>query len=535
MVVGLTLPWLETMPRALTPGMSLLWLAAAAAGAQPLPAMESNQVVGTEIEVAPQPWGLHAQTTVVYQFHPGFTSPLQGPNSLTPAAQGEHTFDLTLYAGFRPWEGAELWINPEIDQGFGLSDTVGVAGFPSGEAYKVGANQPYGRVHRAFLRQTIDLGGETIEIEADLNQLAGKQSANRLVITAGKFSVVDIFDNNVYAHDPRNDFLNWSIIDSAAFDYAANAWGYTYGVAGEWYQNTWAFRLGLFDLSTVPNSTQLDPRFLPQFQVVAEVEKSYELNGQPGVARLLGFVTHASMGKYDQATALAEITGEPADIAAVRSPHTKYGVALSLQQQLEPDLGVFARLSAQQGQYEAFDFTDVSQSYALGLSMSGERWHRSEDSFGAGAVINQVSAAAQRFFNAGGLGILVGDGKLPRSVYSKRITAMRSQKECSFPLTTSTSTTLHTTVTADPSRSSADASMRSFEGNRHGRTRDIDDWRPNTTAAPLWASNFKPTSASASTPSAGFQSRFQFAWILRITREYSPFSHRLSNSCTRSP
>jgi high affinity Mn2+ porin len=361
----------------------------------------------------PQQWAFYAQTTVVYQYHPAFTSPYQGTNSLTPSAQGKETFDLTLYGGIRLWHGAEFWVNPEVDQGFGLSDTLGVAGFPSGEAYKVGSSQPYARVHRAFLRQTIDLGGDTVKVDPDLNQLAGTESANRLVITAGKFSVVDIFDTNAYAHDPRNDFLNWSIIDSAAFDYAANAWGYTYGIATEWYQGKNVFRLGLFDLSTVPNSTQLDPHILPQFQLVAEWERRYEIAGQPGVSRLLGFAMRANMGEYDQATAIAEMTGEPADIAAVRAFHTKFGVALNLQQQLASDIGLFARISADQGQYEAFEFTDVNQSYALGLSMTGERWSRPGDHFGVGAVVNRASSAAQSFFNAGGLGILVGDGQLP--------------------------------------------------------------------------------------------------------------------------
>ena len=392
--------------------MLVAWLACVLV-AQAKPALAIDQPVGEESVDRQQDWALHAQATVVYQYHPAFASPYQGTNSLTPSAEGKETFDLTLYAGVRAWKGAEFWINPEIDQGFGLSDTLGVAGFPSGEAYKVGANQPYGRVHRAFLRQTIDLGGETTQVEADLNQLAGSQSTNRIVLTIGKFSVVDIFDANAYAHDPRNDFLNWSLIDCAAFDYAANAWGYTYGVAGEWYQDTWTVRLGLFDLSEVPNSTQLDSRFLAQYQVVAEIEKRYELAGQPGVARLLGFALHGNMGAYDQATALSEMTGQPADIAAVRTPHTKYGLALNLQQQLMPDLGLFARLSVQQGRYEAFDFTDVSQSYAAGLSLNGERWHRGEDTFGAGAVVNRESGAALRFLNAGGLGILVGDGQLP--------------------------------------------------------------------------------------------------------------------------
>jgi high affinity Mn2+ porin len=268
-------------------------------------------------------------------------------------------------------------------------------------------------VPRAFLRQTINLGGDTVEVERDLNQLAGTQSANRVVITVGKFSVVDVFDTNAYAHDPRGDFLNWSIIDSAAFDYAANAWGYTYGVAAEWYQDKNTFRLGLFDLSVTPNSTELDPQILPQYQIVAEWERRYALASQPGILRLLGFAMRGNMGQYDQATAIAQMTGQPADIAAVRSFHTKFGGALNLQQQLASDIGLFARISADQGLYEAFEFTDVNQSYALGASMTGERWRRPSDNFGVAVVVNRASSAAENFFNAGGLGILVGDGQLP--------------------------------------------------------------------------------------------------------------------------
>jgi len=372
----------------------------------------------TAVQAEPPPpsedWGLHAQATLVYQYHPSFTSPYQGAHSLTPDAQGEATFDLTLYGGVRLWSGAEFWVNPEIDQGFGLSDTLGVAGFPSGEAYKVGNYHPYGRLHRAFLRQTIDLGGEATAVEADLNQLAGSQSADRLVLTLGKFSVVDVFDANDYAHDPRRDFLNWAVIDSAAFDYAANAWGYTYGLAAEWYQGRWTTRLGWFDLSTEPNGIDLDPHPLSHSELVAEEEARYALAGQPGVARLLAFAMHDNMGEYDRATAIAEATGRPADIAAVRAAHTKTGVTLNLQQQLAADLGAFARLSWQQAQYEAYEFTDVSESYVLGVSLGGARWQRRDDAFGAAVVANRESGAAQRFFAAGGLGLLVGDGRLPR-------------------------------------------------------------------------------------------------------------------------
>ena len=180
---------------------------------------EQAEQVGQEI------WAIHGQATNVWLLQPAFRSPYEGPHSLRAGANGRETVDVTLYGGVRPWPGAEIWVNPEVDQGFGLSDTFGVAGYVSGEAYKIGKAEPYFLVQRGFLRQTINLGGETEKLDPGLNQLGGTQTADRLVLTIGKYSVVDIFDTNAYAHDPRNDFFNWSIIDMGAFDYAANPWG----------------------------------------------------------------------------------------------------------------------------------------------------------------------------------------------------------------------------------------------------------------------------------------------------------------------
>jgi high affinity Mn2+ porin len=150
----------------------------------------------------PETWAIHGQVTFVDQGTFAFRSPYQGANSLSPATLGRETADITLYAGLRPWAGAEIWVNPEIDQGFGLSNTLGIAGFPSGEAYKVGKATPYLKLPRLFLRQTIDLAGKGEGVDADLNQLAGARTSDRVVITIGKLGVTDIFDNNSYAHDP---------------------------------------------------------------------------------------------------------------------------------------------------------------------------------------------------------------------------------------------------------------------------------------------------------------------------------------------
>ncbi len=125
-------------------------------------------------------------------------------------------------------------------------------------------------------------------VAAGANQLAGAHTEDNLVITAGKFSVTDIFDANTYAHDPRGDFLNWSIIDSGAYDYAADSWGYSYGIAGEWTQSWWTVRAGLFDLSRNPNVPAL-VRGFGQYELVAEAETRHTWWGEPGKLKLLGY------------------------------------------------------------------------------------------------------------------------------------------------------------------------------------------------------------------------------------------------------
>ena len=253
----------------------------------------------------------HGQTTFVWQGYPAIRSPYAGPYSLPGSGLGRETFDATLFAGIRLWQGAELWINPEIDQGFGFADTHGAAGFPSGESYKLGSSYPYVRMQRGFLRQTIDLGGEVEKVDADISQFAGTRTANRLVLTIGKFAIVDIFDTNKYANSPKTDFLNWSLINAGTFDYAGDGWGYTYGAAAEWYQGPWTLRAGVFDLSATPaggnspNGGVLDPTF-QQYALVAEIEERHELWGQPGKLKVTGFLNRGRAGKFQDAITLAQ-------------------------------------------------------------------------------------------------------------------------------------------------------------------------------------------------------------------------------------
>jgi high affinity Mn2+ porin len=355
---------------------------------------------------------LHGQFTYVEQETSGFNAPYSGANSLSPN-RGAETTDATLYLGARLWPGAEGWINGEIDQGFGLDDTLGAAGFPSGEAYKIGKNEPYLRLPRLFIRQTLNLDDAPQSVDAAANQLGGSRSANRVVITVGKFSVPDVFDTNQYAHDPRSDFFNWAAIDAGTFDYAADAWGYTAGAAVEWYRNAWTLRAGVFDLSTVPNSAHLDPGF-HEFQSILELEKRHEIDGRAGRILFTLFDSRGRMGLLDDAVRLAESTGTSADIAAVREYRGGGGASFDLEQQLTAEFGAFARVGKAAGNVEAYEFTDIDRTVSVGLSLAGTSWHRAQDTLGLAVIDNGISAARERFLNAGGLGILIGDGRLPR-------------------------------------------------------------------------------------------------------------------------
>jgi high affinity Mn2+ porin len=428
----------------LTALLSLLWICVPpAARAEPVAEVQSGSAMPrpmpspVEKQDAPSPetWAVHGQLTNVTQRHPGFTSPYSGANSLQPNARTEETTDITVYLGTRLWRGAEFWLNPEIDQGFGLNNTVGMAGFPSGEAYKIGANTPYLRVPRAFIRQTIPLGGTEETISSAANQLAGARAANNLVLTVGKFSAVDIFDTNSYAHDPRADFLNWSIIDAGAFDYAADAWGFTYGAAAEWTQDWWTLRGGLFQLSRVPNGKVTGVDF-SQYMLVTELEARHQWQGHPGKVKLLAFVNHGKMANYRDAVQLASQTGDTPDASLVRRKSSRPGLSVNVEQALSSDLGAFLRASVNDGSKEAYEFTEINRSLAAGLSLKGDRWGRQDDTVGAAAVVNGLSGAARDYFAAGGLGILIGDGALnygPEKILEAYY-SLKVNKQLSFAL-----------------------------------------------------------------------------------------------------
>jgi high affinity Mn2+ porin len=354
-------------------------------------------------------WEIHGQTTFLPQGYPAFHAPYSGPNSLTPAPQVQNTWSNSLYLNARLWEDGEVYYNPELLQGFGLNDTVGVAGFPSGEAQKSNFPFPHYNTSRLFVRQTFGFGGEQEELASGPMQLAGKADVSRLTLQAGKFSVIDVFDGNAYAKDSRKDFMNWSIWAPGAFDYAADKLGLTYGVTAELNQKQWALRGGYFLMDAVSNSNNFDTRVFERGGYVIELETRYSLFSQPGKLRTIAWLNSAFSGSY------RETLDNPAlnlDIAQTRRGRIKYGYVINLEQAVSDEVGLFGRWSWNDGKTEIMAFTDIDASLSLGASIKGTRWGRPDDVIGIGGAVNALSRDHRDFLAAGGLGPLIGDGQL---------------------------------------------------------------------------------------------------------------------------
>ena len=358
-------------------------------------------------------WDARFQSTYVWQDKRPFRAAYSGPNSLRADRETSYSFTATLMLGWRPWAGGELYFNPELIQGVPLSSLTGLGGFTNGEMGRATASSLTAYRARLFLRQTWGLGGGTETVESAGNQLAGQVDRRRWVLTAGNLSVLDVFDGNAFSHDPRLQFLNWSLFTHGAFDYAADARGYTWGIAWERYHDDWAIRAGRFLQPRRPNQQTLDPALFRHYGDQIEIEHSHTLGAQPGKVRLLAFRNRARMSRYQDALDLAVQTGALPSIDAVRTAEQlKLGLGLNLEQAISNELGVFMRASTSDGRTETYAFTEIDRSLSIGASLRGAAWGRGQDRLGLAFVSNQLSKPHRDYLAAGGLGFFIGDGRL---------------------------------------------------------------------------------------------------------------------------
>jgi high affinity Mn2+ porin len=357
-------------------------------------------------------WNIHGQDTFIEQGYFQFRSPYEGTNSLSGATQAKNTESATAFFGTRLWHGAELYFNPEIDQGSGLNTTHGVAAFPNGEAQKASFPLPRFVADRLFLRQTFGLGGARETVDDGPNQLAGIRDISRITFVVGRLAVPDYFNGNTYANDPRTNFLNWNIYGAGAYDWTMDQISWTWGALAELNQKDWAFRVGYFLLPISSSNNAFDIHIPDRGEYAAEAEWRYAVGSQSGKLRVFGWVNHGTMGSYAAALALPDTTPNYPDIALTRQVRTNPGVVINVEQAITSDLGVFSRASWSPGLVEILGGTDCSRSLSLGGLLQGRFWGRPNDNVGVSGVVGGLSPIAHAYFAAGGLGILVGDGQL---------------------------------------------------------------------------------------------------------------------------
>jgi len=355
--------------------------AAAAIAIASVPAQAGEETAVAERERSQDLISFHFQATVATQWHHKFTAPYSGKNSLRPDTESATSVVMDLSAVARPWAGAEITVQPELAGGRGLSSTLGVAAFPSGEVYRVGNPEPTIVLGRTVLRQA--LGSWTV--------------------TLGKLSTPDLFDNVPLSNDPHTRFMSWGLWASAGYDYPADVRGYTVGVALEWTREWLTARGGMFLEPTEANGETLETDITKARGLVAEVEARFST----WAARLLGFLNTARMGSYEQAIE------RHVDVSQTRADgRTKAGFAASANKDFGGGLGCFLRISFNDGANESWAFTEIDRSAALGAVQSGALWSRDGDEAGAALVVSGLSGPHRRYLGQGGYGFLIGDGAL---------------------------------------------------------------------------------------------------------------------------
>lgn len=355
-------------------------------------------------------FNFHFQQTIISQYKPAFSAKYTGDNSLLTGIETESSITSTLFGAARLWKGAQVFFNPEISGGAGISKTLGVAGFPNGETFRVGSASPAIYIARLYFTQNFEWGKDKDTIEAGPNQLAGLRSKRYFAISAGKFGMADFFDGNEFSHDPRTQFMNWSLMDNAAWDYPANTRGYALGATAELGQPDWTLRFAFTLSTTEANGSVWDQKIGKANTQTLEFEKRYTLNGQKGTVRVLGFLNNGKMGDYNKSIALSPVAPN-VDTTHAYGRH-KYGFGISADQYLTKDFGVFAKISYNDGHTQTWYFTEIDQSVSFGAQLAGTSWKRKDDVLGLAFVGNGISPQHRNYLAAGGYGFLIGDGKL---------------------------------------------------------------------------------------------------------------------------
>ena len=382
----------------------------------PTPAIAQNAIVpdlwatdllmDSAVATPGQTWNWHIQNTDILQSAPAFPAKYSGTNSLNPTGQTKQTVSLDLYAGLRLWSGAEAHVDGLMWQGFGLSNTHGVESFPNGDAYKAGTKIPNLSFAQLFIQQTIGFGGDTEQIPDTPLTLASTKDISRLTLTLGRYTPLDIVDQNAYAADSHSQFMSWGLMANLAWDYGQDTIGFGPGFAAQFNQLNWTLSYVIFCMPPYNNFQNIGSgdtgddqyltwpargrwgQFFHSWAMAGELERRYQINNHPGAIRPLVYLNSASVASYHAATALLIAEGPSANLTLATRYRYKYGFGLNWEQEVINNVGVFSRLGWNDGQVQAMQFSDANWVGSWGVSLQGDLWQRPGDSFGLGSVIS---------------------------------------------------------------------------------------------------------------------------------------------------
>lgn len=366
----------------------------------------------TEDSVFGLPVNVHGQTTYINQRYNNFTSSYSGLNSLSSNKSMSYTWSGTLFFGARIAPDTDIYFNPEVVSGVAFSGLTGMGGFSNGEATKASGAQAKFYSARAFIRQTINQEGEKVLLEDDANQITQTVSSNRVVLTGGQFSTLDIFDDSRYAKDPRVQFMNWGNMTYLAYDYTADARGYGWGLAGEWYADNWVFRASRMTAPKTPNALNIDWQIFNNYGDQVEVERQHNIADLPGKVSVLAYRNRMVLARFSDATNYV-IQNNAQGTQAINNVRTntqiKTGIGIHGEQALTKDLGIYGRAFTSDGHTETMAFTEADNSLSIGMGMNGERWGRSDDSIGISMMQSGLSSYRRNYLQAGGVSYFIGD------------------------------------------------------------------------------------------------------------------------------
>lgn len=384
---------------------------------------QAEQAPDPMLTVFPHPEGrrywISGQANIIFQGRVPFHSPYEGPNSFRSSAEYKTSVVGTLYTAARPTTSVryntDLILDVESAGGRGLSQALGLAGFTNLDVVRNPnlGSAPY--LARYQVHQVIGLTAKTTSQIPNFFALANEIPERRLEFRIGKMTLPDFFDFNDIGSDSHLQFMNWTIDNNGAFDYAADTRGYTVGGMAEYDDRKWVVRYGLFAMPVVANGIDLDWALSRAHAQNGELEIRESLvRGREGTQRILFYANRAHMGVYREAVRafIEGREGVPNILAHEHFGALKYGFGYNTQQELTSNLRVFGRFGWNEGQHESFAYTEVDQTLELGGDYFMRRYGRTDDKLGIALVSNAIKRDHQNYLRLGGLGFLLGDGTL---------------------------------------------------------------------------------------------------------------------------